>query len=112
MLAVLEQGVFDRLRTIDEKAVLFLRDPLAFPVSPYEDEVGQKTVRGRFDELHFFVPSERQFTRPISFEPHKNSREVRHRSHKCHIKAGHAPGWAKTLTCEKHRREMRGRVSG
>ena len=48
MLAVLEQGVFDRLRAIDKdaakKMVLFPGDPLALAVSPYKDEVGQRTI--------------------------------------------------------------------
>jgi hypothetical protein len=61
MMPVLEQRVFDGLGAVDEQTaietILFLRDPLAAAVFADEDDVGQKTARGRFDELHVGYPS-------------------------------------------------------
>src|SRR5229473_2799253 len=61
MVAVLEQCIFDGLRTVDEQAaietILLLRDPLAALVLADEDDVEQGTARWRFDKLHVSVPS-------------------------------------------------------
>ena len=62
MLSVLEQRVFDGLGAADEQAaieaVLLLRDPLAPMVLADEDDGGEGTARGRFDEFHGFSPSD------------------------------------------------------
>ena len=61
VLSVLEQRVFDGLGAADEQAaieaVLLLRDPLAPMVLADEDDAGEGTTRGRFDEFHGFSPS-------------------------------------------------------
>jgi hypothetical protein len=60
MMTVLEQRVFDGLRTADEqaaiKAVLFLGDPLAAPVLADEDDGRGRATRWRFDEFHVGIP--------------------------------------------------------
>src|SRR6266702_3268813 len=96
MMAVLEQRVFDGLGAADEQAaietVLFLGDPLAAAVSSDENDVGRRTARGRFDELHVGIPSDAEasfsidasalLTRPISLQTDMFSRATRQRSHK------------------------------
>ena len=61
MMTVLEQRIFDGLRTADEQAaiktVLFLGDPLAAPVPADEDDGRGRATRWRFDELHVGIPS-------------------------------------------------------
>jgi hypothetical protein len=63
MLSVLEQRIFDRLGAADEQAaieaVLLLGDPLSPLVAANEDDGGGRAARGRFDEFHFCIPSER-----------------------------------------------------
>ena len=62
MMAVLEQGVADGLRAVDEQAAveaaLFLGDSMAAAVLANEDDGGCRTARGRFDELHVGIPSD------------------------------------------------------
>src|SRR5262249_46635064 len=61
MMAVFEQGVFDRLRAIDEEAaieaVLFLGDPVAAFVATDENNLKRRTTRWRFDDLHVGIAS-------------------------------------------------------
>jgi hypothetical protein len=63
MLSVFEQRIFDGLGTADEQAaieaVLLQRDPLAATVPANEDDGGRRAARGRFDEFHFRIPSDR-----------------------------------------------------
>jgi hypothetical protein len=60
VMAVLEQRVFDGLRTADEQAakqaVLFLGDPVAAVIPADEDDGCCRAARWRFDELHVGIP--------------------------------------------------------
>jgi hypothetical protein len=62
MMAILEQRVFDGLRSVNEQAavktVLFLGDPVAAAVLADEDDGGCRTTRWRFYELHVGTPSD------------------------------------------------------
>src|SRR5271167_3456125 len=99
MMPVLEQGVFDGLRAIDEQAaieaVLFLGDPVAAAVLSNKDDGRCRATRWRFDELHVGIPSGDEQRVPGSFcmatallilaisaSPDMNSRSARRRSHK------------------------------
>ena len=61
VMAILEQGVLDGLRAVDEQAaietVLFLDDPVAALVLANKDDCRCRITRWRFDELHVDVPS-------------------------------------------------------
>jgi hypothetical protein len=64
IIAILEQRVFEGLRSIDEQAakeaVLFLGDPVASSIAADEDDgANLGTPRGRFDEFHVQCPSRR-----------------------------------------------------
>jgi hypothetical protein len=60
MVAVLEQGVTEGLRAVDEQApieaALFLGDPIAAAILTNKDDGKCRTARGRFDELHVGFP--------------------------------------------------------